>query len=129
MGEMKNKKNKMFCADHVVPLYPQKLALTSSTSGGRSVGIVRSQTQATEFSFSFLDVLGKIIRLVSVIRQRTRREHRLQQLFVAARTSLENSFLLTKSGYTKKPTDTLFQQFFCCCVYSFLRKYIYRAVA
>jgi hypothetical protein len=32
-------------------LYPQKLALTSPTSGGRSVGIVRSRTQATEFSF------------------------------------------------------------------------------
>jgi hypothetical protein len=31
-------------------LYPQTLALTSLTSGGRSVGIVRSQTQATEFS-------------------------------------------------------------------------------
>jgi hypothetical protein len=30
-------------------LYPQKLALTSLTSGGRSVGIVRSRTQATEF--------------------------------------------------------------------------------
>jgi hypothetical protein len=32
-------------------LNPQKLALSSSTSGGRSVGIVRSLTQATEFSF------------------------------------------------------------------------------
>jgi hypothetical protein len=31
--------------------YPQKLAPTSPTSGGRSVGIVRSRTQATEFSF------------------------------------------------------------------------------
>jgi hypothetical protein len=31
-------------------LYRQKLALTSPTSGGRSAGIVRSQTQATEFS-------------------------------------------------------------------------------
>jgi hypothetical protein len=31
-------------------LYPQTLALTSLTSGCRSVGIVRSQTQATEFS-------------------------------------------------------------------------------
>jgi hypothetical protein len=30
-------------------LYPQKLALTSPTSGGRSVGIVRSRTQATKF--------------------------------------------------------------------------------
>jgi hypothetical protein len=25
-------------ADHVAPLYPQKLAITSPTSGGRSVG-------------------------------------------------------------------------------------------
>jgi hypothetical protein len=33
-------------------LYPQKLAATSPTSGGRSVGIVRSLTQATEFSFN-----------------------------------------------------------------------------
>ena len=37
------------CADHVTPLYPQKLALTSPTGGGRSVGIVRSWTKATEF--------------------------------------------------------------------------------
>jgi hypothetical protein len=34
-------------------LYPQKLALTSTTSGGCSVGIVRSETQAMEF-FLFL---------------------------------------------------------------------------
>jgi hypothetical protein len=33
-------------------LYPQKLALTSLTSGGRSVGLVRSRTQATEFYLS-----------------------------------------------------------------------------
>jgi hypothetical protein len=34
--------------DHATPLYPQKLALTSPTSDGRSVGIVRSRTKATE---------------------------------------------------------------------------------
>jgi hypothetical protein len=34
-------------------LYPQNLAQTSPTSGGRSAGIVRSRTQATEFNFSF----------------------------------------------------------------------------
>ena len=39
------------CADHVTPLYLQKLALTSLTGGGRSVGIVRVRTKATEFSF------------------------------------------------------------------------------
>jgi hypothetical protein len=38
-------------ADHVATLYPQKLSLTSLTSGGRSVGIVCSLTQATEFGF------------------------------------------------------------------------------
>jgi hypothetical protein len=30
-------------------LFPQKLSLTSTTSGDRSVSIVRSLTQATEF--------------------------------------------------------------------------------
>jgi len=39
------------CADHVTPLYPQKLALTSPTGSGRSVGIVCVRTKATEFSF------------------------------------------------------------------------------
>jgi hypothetical protein len=32
-------------------IYPQMLALTSLTSGGRSVGIVRLRAKATEFSF------------------------------------------------------------------------------
>jgi len=36
----------------VTPLYPQKLALTSPTGGGRSVGIVRSRTRATELSLT-----------------------------------------------------------------------------
>jgi hypothetical protein len=35
-------------------LYLQNLALTSPTSGGRSVGIVRLRTQATEFVFLFV---------------------------------------------------------------------------
>ena len=44
-------------ANHVTPLYPQKLALTPPTGGGRSVGMVRSRTKATEFSFSVNDPL------------------------------------------------------------------------
>jgi hypothetical protein len=40
---------------YIGTLYPQKLALTSPTSGGRSVGIVRSQTQTIEFSFSLVE--------------------------------------------------------------------------
>jgi hypothetical protein len=41
-------------------LYPQKLALTSLTSGSRSVGIVRLRTKATEFSFVFHPVRWRI---------------------------------------------------------------------
>jgi hypothetical protein len=37
-------------------LYPHKLAITSPTSGGRSVGIVRSRTQTMEFSFHYMHV-------------------------------------------------------------------------
>jgi hypothetical protein len=40
-------------ADHVAPSINKKSALTSLTSGDRSVGIGRSRTQATEFSLSF----------------------------------------------------------------------------
>jgi hypothetical protein len=37
-------------ADHVAPSIRKKLAITSPTSGGRSVGMVRSRTQTIEFS-------------------------------------------------------------------------------
>jgi hypothetical protein len=43
-------------ADHATPSIRKKLALTSPTSGSRSVGIVRLRTKATEF-VSFLFVL------------------------------------------------------------------------
>jgi hypothetical protein len=39
-------------------MYPQKLALASPTGGGRSVGIVRSRTQDTEFFFLVLAADG-----------------------------------------------------------------------
>jgi hypothetical protein len=40
-------------------LYPQKLALTLPSSGGRSVGIVRIRTQTTEFSFFSYNIATK----------------------------------------------------------------------
>ena len=49
------------CANHVTPLYPQKLALTSPTGGGCSVGMVRSRTKATEFSLVLDQILGRAI--------------------------------------------------------------------
>jgi hypothetical protein len=36
-------------AHQAAPLYPQKLVLSSLTSDGRSVGVVRYQNQATVF--------------------------------------------------------------------------------
>jgi hypothetical protein len=39
-----------FCrSDHVTPPLYAKLSLSSPTIGGRSVGVVRSRTQVTEF--------------------------------------------------------------------------------
>jgi hypothetical protein len=38
------------------------LALTSPTIGGRSVGIVRSRTRATEFSFSLAEGKWPLVR-------------------------------------------------------------------
>jgi hypothetical protein len=37
-------------------LYPQRLALTSPTKGGRSIGIVRSWTKAMKFVFMFINI-------------------------------------------------------------------------
>jgi hypothetical protein len=44
----------------------QKLALTSPTSGGRSVGIVRSRTQATELVSYINCSVGRIVTRVYV---------------------------------------------------------------
>jgi len=52
------------CADHVTPLYPQKLALTSPTGGGRSVGIVRVRTKATEEEYQKAALRHRHRRLV-----------------------------------------------------------------
>jgi hypothetical protein len=49
------------CAGHVTPVYPQNLALSSPISGGRSVGIVRSWTEAT--NLLLLLILLLILRL------------------------------------------------------------------
>jgi hypothetical protein len=40
------------CPDHATPLYPQKLAPTSPTSGGCLVGIPHSRTKATELLYT-----------------------------------------------------------------------------
>ena len=56
------------CADHVTPLYPQKLALTSPTGGGRSVGIVRVRTKAMEFSLEGVELKDQLLHMYMVRR-------------------------------------------------------------
>ena len=55
----------------MTPLYPQKLASTSPTGGGRSVGIVRSRTRATEFIIIIIiipdDDLIVVIMIIIVV--------------------------------------------------------------
>jgi hypothetical protein len=48
-------------SDYLAPSIRKKLAITSPTSGGRSVGIVSLRTQTMEFSFS----LGLVVILLS----------------------------------------------------------------
>jgi hypothetical protein len=59
------------CADHATP-YPQKLALTSPTCGGRSVGIVRSRTKAAEFSFERFEMWRETVDTVDGEAERER---------------------------------------------------------
>jgi hypothetical protein len=51
-------------SDHVAPSIRKKLAITSPTRSGRSVGMVCSRTQTMEFSFSFMNYLGRHCSLV-----------------------------------------------------------------
>jgi len=52
-------------------VYPQKLALTSPTGGGRSVGIVRVRTKTTEFSLVKIQVVphseGSVLLLLRAV--------------------------------------------------------------
>jgi hypothetical protein len=54
-------------ADHVTPSIRKKLAITSPTSGGRSVGIVRSRTQTMEFSHVTKTVPSDFTRLRDLV--------------------------------------------------------------
>jgi hypothetical protein len=65
------------CDDHVTSLYPQKLALTLPTGSGRSVGIVRSRTKATEFSLCLKGQrrIRHALDLVTIVPAQIRTKH------------------------------------------------------
>jgi hypothetical protein len=61
--------------------YPQKLELTSPARGGRSVGIVRSRTQATEFIFldCYKQIKSKCLQHIEKIRFDRSLKHTLKR--------------------------------------------------
>jgi hypothetical protein len=58
-------------ADHTTPFIRKMLRLTLPASGGRSVGIIRSRTQAKEFLYyqcidpDLIAVKGKVVQIAS----------------------------------------------------------------
>jgi hypothetical protein len=50
---------RMHCIEHDT-LHPKKFALTSSTSGGGSVGTVCLRTNATEFGFLLVLIISHV---------------------------------------------------------------------
>jgi hypothetical protein len=78
-------------------LNPQKLALTSPKSGGRSVGIVPSRTQATEFVFACLWLCITVYTSCSIIRLPHYSTELLLDLCLQGITNVQTDFRLSTS--------------------------------
>jgi hypothetical protein len=81
-------------------LFPHKLAITSPTSGGRSVGIVRSRTQTMEFSLVFMMkcvsadnyfIDGEMFQWRDICEVRTYKPSILVYIYIYISISIENS--------------------------------------
>jgi hypothetical protein len=64
------------CADHATPAIRKKLALTSLTCDGHSVGVVRLRTKATKFSLVFIEEFSasSTRRVTEAVLKSSRRE-------------------------------------------------------
>ena len=80
------------CANHVTPLYPQKLAPTSPTGGGRSVGMVRSRTRATEFSLVLFHFLADHLAIFTSV-------YGIQVIYVAQLATVNHKLWLLQSRF------------------------------
>jgi hypothetical protein len=83
----------------VTPLYPQKLALTSPTGTGRSVGIVRSRTKATDFSLVELK-LATFLQLIGTIKRTIFRKVRTETILKLYNTLFLLTFLYGSENWT-----------------------------
>jgi hypothetical protein len=87
------------------PLYAQKLALTSPTSGGRSVGIVRSWTHATEvFSSYVIFIIPFYLHSVSTMNLTCPSSYALDvTLNVVSKSASDSSFIQISCFRNYKP--------------------------
>jgi hypothetical protein len=87
-------------------LCPQELVLTSPTSCGSSVGIVRSRTQATEFSFIYICIhtqqLHLAYRLLQNVLSGSNNIHRNNLLSTRSFEPLRQKPCLTATTVTSK---------------------------
>jgi hypothetical protein len=87
-----------FCIYIRGTLYPQKLAITSPTSGGRSVGMVRSRTQTMEFYIYIYICVWVCVCVCFFVYVCARARKHLKTswfLYVPARSHLETLYLST----------------------------------
>jgi len=77
----------------VTPLYPQKLALTSPTGCGCSVGMVRSRTKATEFSLVLVYTSGLESTLSAVYPEVERRVVQLSKRSYPSRAVIKKALM------------------------------------
>jgi hypothetical protein len=104
------------CADRVTPLYPQKLALTSPTGGGHSVGIVRSWTKDTEFSLVYVFLLLWLCILILCLCMATFTEV-LPCFFLSCKANARINYAKTRhSPHSSK---------FLCCSMCFVLLYVH----
>jgi hypothetical protein len=85
-------------ADYATSLCPQKLALTSPTSGGRSVGIVRSRSKVTE-----------LLLLLSLLTNRSLKMLPRQQIHTQQEL-LQATFSMLPLSYERKVADMFFPE-------------------
>jgi hypothetical protein len=105
-------------ADHVAPS-PHKLAIASPTSGGRSVGIICSQTQTMEFKkLCTVSWIDRDIVYESIWALHTLRYSMQWRLADARRSERRGRYSALKRGMNKKTVITIFMSAAVMCLLS-----------
>jgi hypothetical protein len=100
-------------ADHTTSVYPQKLALTSPTCGGRSVGVVLLRTKATKFSFWVYHwiIPDSRLRLKSFSRSTTTFDQEMQSVCQRGFSLYSDAGLMMNTDLLKTHLETVYLYF------------------